>query len=96
MTETATIEERPQPASVATGLRFYGGGFPPDTHPLIQGLFQTLPTPGMAWPNERREQWLNTARAIFGLIFTAPDEDAPPSNLNRHVGAQSRDMMRSE
>jgi hypothetical protein len=72
---TEDLQQEP-PSSVIPGPRFYGGGFPSDTHPLIQGLFQTLPTPGMAWPKERREKWLDTARAIFELLFTKPEEDA--------------------
>ena len=45
------------------------GGLPPGLHPFIQGLLESLPAPGSEWPSQGREQWLETARNIFGLIY---------------------------
>jgi hypothetical protein len=40
------------------------------THPMIQGLFQTLPPAGDPWPPEKREAWLALAAGIFDTIYT--------------------------
>jgi hypothetical protein len=45
------------------------GGLPPDLHPFILGLLQTLPEPGSRWPQSQQQQWLDTAKGIFGLIY---------------------------
>jgi hypothetical protein len=48
-------------------------------HPFFQGLFESLPEPGTEWPAAKREQWLETARNIFGLMYADPaDASAPP------------------
>jgi len=38
-------------------------------HPFIQGLLDELPKPGSAWPEGKREAWLETASSIFKLIY---------------------------
>jgi hypothetical protein len=50
----------------------------PSLHPFFQGLLDILPPPGCAWPEARRDQWLETARNIFGLLYLER-VDAPPS-----------------
>lgn len=40
-----------------------------DAHPFFQGLFDSLPQPGEAWSLAQREQWLETARSIFALLY---------------------------
>ncbi len=47
-------------------------------HPFFQGLLEALPAPGSDWPLAKREQWLETARNIFGLMYGEPAE-APPA-----------------
>ncbi len=46
-------------------------------HPFFQGLFEALPEPGTDWPTARRDQWLETARNIFALMYVDPAEMAP-------------------
>ena len=41
-------------------------------HPFFQGLLEALPEPGTNWPPVKREQWLETARNIFTLIYGDP------------------------
>ena len=40
-----------------------------DLHPFFCGLLETLPEPGTDWPPANREQWLETARNIFALLY---------------------------
>ena len=47
-------------------------------HPFFRGLLETLPDPGADWPRAQREQWLETARNIFGLIYKDPGEEPEP------------------
>lgn len=56
-------------------VRLGGGGEPPGPgrHPLIDGLFTTLPPANSRWSQEKRKQWLQAAEAIFGLVY-ADDE----------------------
>jgi hypothetical protein len=54
---------------------------PPDLHPFFCGLLETLPEPGMDWPSASREQWLETARNIFGLLYHDPGELREPIPL---------------
>jgi hypothetical protein len=42
---------------------------------LLDGLFEALPLPGEAWAEEGHDgyqQWLDTAKAIFKLIYKEP------------------------
>ncbi|HEU5319673.1 MAG TPA: hypothetical protein VFX28_02645 [Methylomirabilota bacterium] len=41
----------------------------------------TLPHPGAYWPPAKREQWLDTARNIFALIYEEMEEERPPVRL---------------
>jgi len=45
---------------------------PPGLHPFFRGLLETLPEPGSEWSRREREQWLETARNIFALIYQEP------------------------
>lgn len=45
-------------------------------NPLIAGLMQSLPQPGMAWPKENQEHWLATAAHVFGLVYPPGQEPA--------------------
>lgn len=53
----------------------------PALHPFFQGLLETLPPPGADWPRAKREQWLETARSIFALVYTDPSEQRPALRL---------------
>jgi len=50
-------------------------------HPFFRGLLDTLPDPGADWPRAQREQWLETARNIFALIYPDPGEEREPFRL---------------
>jgi hypothetical protein len=41
-------------------------------HPLLVGLFQTLPEPGSVFDEDARNVWLNTAENIFELLYKRP------------------------
>ena len=43
--------------------------------PFFRGLLDELPAPGADWSPATREQWLETARHIFALIYTDPLEN---------------------
>lgn len=61
------------PASALLGL-----------HPFFRGLLESLPEPGTAWPQVQRDQWLETARHIFALIYTDTEDrpvDHPPASI---------------
>ncbi len=45
---------------------------PSGLHPFFRGLLDTLPEPGEGWSLADREQWLETARNIFALIYKDP------------------------
>jgi hypothetical protein len=51
---------------------------PPDLHPFFRGLLEALPEPGTDWPPPQREQWLETARNIFALLYSEPGENRDP------------------
>ncbi len=67
----AQLSEPSQPP-----LAFSGSGRGPGRHPLIDGLFQTLPAAGARWSQEERKQWLQAADAIFGLVYKHGDQGA--------------------
>lgn len=45
-------------------------------HPFIKGLLDKLPAAETEWPIEARKKWLQTAANIFGLMYSATDDDA--------------------
>lgn len=38
-------------------------------HPFIDGLLEELPAKGQPWSEEERQQWLDTAKSIFNMIY---------------------------
>ena len=50
-------------------------GAPTGLNPFFRGLLETVPAPGAEWPLEDREQWLETARNIFALIYQEPGDE---------------------
>jgi hypothetical protein len=52
-------------------------------HPFFRGLLDALPEPGSHWSKVQRDQWLETARHIFALVYTDIDNrvDHPPASL---------------
>ena len=50
---------------------------PAGLHPFFRGLLDALPEPGTQWSQAQRDQWLETARHIFALIYTDPQNRAP-------------------
>ena len=57
----------------------------PGLHPFFRGLLESLPEPGDTWPQSQRDQWLETARHIFALIYT--DTEEPQRSLSQHPSA---------
>ena len=57
------------------------GGDVTELHPFFQGLLDTLPEPGTDWPKAGREQWLETARNIFALIYHDATDAVTPLRL---------------
>jgi hypothetical protein len=70
--EPAGPAERPAPRE-ADGIGEWR--VPQAIHPFFRGLLDTLPEPGADWPRAQREQWLETARNIFALIYKDPGEE---------------------
>ena len=49
----------------------------PSVHPLLDGLFKTLPPVGSVWAKDDRQMWADAALANFSLLYKlAPDERA--------------------
>ncbi len=72
----APDEERPRDEQNGAGP---GGGSNPPMHPFIEGLVKTLPPAGTPWPETGQTQWLDAAKAIFKIIYPAPESSkAPP------------------
>jgi uncharacterized protein DUF5343 len=42
---------------------------------LLKGLIEKLPAAGAVWPEQKREDWFNLAKAIFTMTYK---ENAPP------------------
>jgi len=59
------VEPEPKPAPEAS------------LHPFFHGLLDALPEPGSNWPQTQREQWLETARNIFALLYADIEEREP-------------------
>lgn len=72
LVESPQLETAPLPSAEPTtrhprfGAGGTGGG---SDHPLLQGLFETLPEPGTVWSDEERREWLDAAEKIFGLVY---------------------------
>ena len=87
------VEERwPQPAAArdvpaAPPSGFGAGGDDVgQLHPFFQGLLEALPEPGADWPIAKREQWLETARNIFGLMYADPADATNAPSRSQPVG----------
>ena len=52
-----------------------------DLHPFFRGLLETLPEIGADWALAERQQWLETARNIFALLYREPDAERQPIPL---------------
>lgn len=44
-------------------------------HPLIEGLFKSLPPPETIWSTEKRVKWLQAASHNFDLVYQAEDDN---------------------
>lgn len=49
---------------------------PPDRHPFVVGLIQSLPEVGSVWSDAKRDDWIKAARAVFNMIYVRPPEDS--------------------
>lgn len=58
-----------QPGSQATPSVGSGGGQSPPRDPLIEGLFQEVPSRGTEWSAEDQVRWFEAAAHVFALVF---------------------------
>ncbi len=58
---------------------------PAGLHPFFRGLLDSLPEPGSEWAPAEREQWLETARNIFALIYTEPGGQRAPAEAPKPI-----------
>jgi hypothetical protein len=73
---TASSEEaEPRGDQERTGSG--GGNGQAPMHPFIEGLVKTLPAAGTVWADAGQQQWLDAAKAIFKLIYPAPETPKP-------------------
>jgi uncharacterized protein DUF5343 len=49
---------------------------PPDRHPFVIGLLQSLPEIGSVWPDSKRNDWIKAASAVFNMIYERPPDDS--------------------
>ncbi len=57
---------------------------PPGLHPFFRGLLEALPAPGTTWSQVQRDQWLETARNIFALLYSDSEvrsSNHPPASI---------------
>lgn len=71
-------------------------------HPFFRGLLETLPEPGSEWSGKEREQWLETARNVFALIYKESGDEreqargAPPVRLDERPPQTARPEAQHE
>jgi hypothetical protein len=72
--ETPTPRTKTGKASLEGGaaVRARGSLRSPDIAPALEGLVRSLPAPGTPLSAERREQWVNMARATLAFVY--PEE----------------------
>ena len=46
--------------------------------PIIEGLFNRLPSSGSEWPMAERTAWLTMITQAFKVIYKEGDDDHPP------------------
>lgn len=68
---------RPPATQRTEDERTLAPGRPAGLHPFFRGLLDTLPEPGSNWPQSKRDQWLETARNIFALLYADIEERQP-------------------
>ena len=59
------------------------GGGGDDLHPLIKGLFQTLPKSNSAWSIKDRMNWLILANTTFNMLYSSDDEKEITISINK-------------
>lgn len=60
---------------------------PPDRHPFVIGLIQSLPEVGSVWSDAKRQDWMQAAMAVFNMIYERPPED-PVVQLKLSPGSE--------
>lgn len=88
----ATKDER-QPAPGGSG----GGGSddPPKYDPIIQGLFNRLPTSGDVWPMSERKLWLQILENSFELVYKDKVERLPSPDMLRREQEEAAALNQS-
>lgn len=71
--ETPHVEQGQQGEKGETGGSGSGGGSGgegPRRPPLVKGMYDMLPSEGGEWTVEERDQWLQTIKLIFDMVYT--------------------------
>lgn len=68
-----------------TGNSGGNGGGGDDLHPLIKGLFQTLPKSNTAWGIKDRMNWLVLANTTFNMLYTNDDDKEIKITINKII-----------
>ncbi len=63
-----------QPSYEGSGGGGNGGLQTIQDQPLLQGLFQLVPSVGMRWPENKRKEWLMLAENIFNMLYGNSDQ----------------------
>jgi hypothetical protein len=69
-----------------------GSGFGPE-HPLIQGLFQSLPPIGRGWSAEEAAEWLETAAYSLRLVYRFKGRIRVEAEVSRYYLEQQRQQQ---
>lgn len=60
-----------------------GDGGPPTMHPFIKGLVETLPPAYTEWSDDKQDEWIAAAKAIFRIIYPGGGKAIVPSAPQR-------------
>lgn len=77
-----------QPPSTGTISRSLSGAvdqISSELHPFVLGLLQTLPETGSVWTDEDRQDWLDAAKQIFGLLYKKTPGKSKPQSPSQGV-----------
>lgn len=79
--KTATVEKKEPDRTGSNGNGNGGGG--DDLHPLIKGLFQTLPKSNTVWSVKDRMNWLVLANTTFNMLYSSDEEKEIKIQINK-------------
>ena len=85
------IQAGQTPAKPDEKAKSKGGGGGDGGHPLIDGLFQTLPAPNTPWSSQERFNWLTMANSIFKMVYQSQDRGEITITLEK--GKTAEDLV---